>query len=131
MVDLVHKHRVTDARKVKYWALGNEMWGPWQVGQMTQEDYAKKAYQWAKALKILDPTIKLILCGKEGPTSWDAHVIKECIRYDLHGLGGSNTASLIDMHSIHMYTASADHLQNATGTFSLFSPRDRGRASDG
>ncbi|SPO06334.1 related to alpha-L-arabinofuranosidase 1 [Cephalotrichum gorgonifer] len=99
---------------VKYWALGNEMWGPWQVGQMTKEAYAERAYQWAKALKLLDPSLKLILCGKEGPTSWDSYVIKECIRFDLHGLGGSTTASLIDMHSIHIYTASGDHLKNVT-----------------
>ncbi|KAG5337189.1 hypothetical protein C0989_010345 [Termitomyces sp. Mn162] len=60
---------------------GNEVWGPWQgnyfpspstlapsrslpsVGQMESQDYAKKAYQWAKALKLLDPNIKLISCG--------------------------------------------------------------------
>ncbi|KAF1991695.1 glycoside hydrolase family 51 protein [Aulographum hederae CBS 113979] len=98
---------------VKYWALGNEMWGPWQVGQMTQEDYAKTAYQWAKAIKLLDPSVELILCGKEGPTSWDAYVLKECIKFDLHGLGGSTTASLISMHSIHIYTAAKEHLPNA------------------
>ncbi|KAF2808756.1 glycoside hydrolase [Mytilinidion resinicola] len=99
---------------VKYWALGNEMWGPWQVGQMTKEDYAKQAYQWAKALKLLDPSIELILCGETGFSSWDTYVLKECIKFDLHGLGGSNTASLISMHSIHIYTASETHLPNAT-----------------
>lgn len=26
---------------VKYWSLGNELWGPWQVEQATKEDYAK------------------------------------------------------------------------------------------
>lgn len=33
------------------------------VGQMEAEDYAKKAYQWAKALRLLDPSIKLVSCG--------------------------------------------------------------------
>lgn len=99
--------------QVKYWALGNEVWGPWQVEQMTKEDYAKKAFQWAKALKLLDPTIQLILCGECGVNWWDAYVLKECMRFDTHGLGGSG--SLIDMHSIHSYTASNDHLKNATG----------------
>ncbi|EFQ27215.1 alpha-L-arabinofuranosidase [Colletotrichum graminicola] len=99
---------------VRYWALGNEMWGPWQVGQMTKEDYAKQAYQWAKALKLLDPSIELILCGETGFSSWDTYVIKECITWNMHGLGGSTTASLIDMHSIHLYTASENHLENAT-----------------
>jgi alpha-N-arabinofuranosidase len=51
---------------VKYWALGNECYGEWQVAQSTKEDYAKKAYQWAKALKLLDPNINLILCGELG-----------------------------------------------------------------
>ncbi|KAF2839686.1 glycoside hydrolase family 51 protein [Patellaria atrata CBS 101060] len=99
---------------VKYWALGNEMWGPWQVGQMTKEDYAKRAYQWAKALKLLDPSIQLILCGQDGYSTWDSYVLKECIRCDIHGLGGDTTASLISMHSIHIYTASSEHLPNAT-----------------
>ncbi|KAH7324318.1 glycoside hydrolase superfamily [Stachybotrys elegans] len=98
---------------VKYWALGNEVWGPWQVEQMTKEDYAKKAYQWAKALKLLDPSITLILCGETGHAEWDAYVLKQCVKFDVHGLGGSTTASLIDMHSIHIYTASEDHVQNA------------------
>jgi hypothetical protein len=60
---------------------GNEVWGPWQgwwpiamfrqafidglhlVGQMESQDYSKKAFQWAKALRLLDPSIKLISCG--------------------------------------------------------------------
>ncbi|KAF4955237.1 hypothetical protein FSARC_11910 [Fusarium sarcochroum] len=95
---------------VKYWALGNEMWGAWQVEQMTKEDYAKKAYQWAKALKLLDPTIELILCGKEGNCGWDYHVLKECITYNTQALG--NDGCLIEMHSIHLYTCSDDHVQN-------------------
>lgn len=32
---------------------------------MESQDYAKKAYQWAKALKLLDPRIQLISCGGE------------------------------------------------------------------
>jgi alpha-L-arabinofuranosidase len=90
------------------------MWGPWQVGQLTKEDYAKRAYQWAKALKLLDPSIELILCGETGYSSWDAYVLKECIKWDAHALGGSATASLISMHSIHIYTAAEEHLPNAT-----------------
>ncbi|KAF2258190.1 glycoside hydrolase [Lojkania enalia] len=99
---------------VKYWALGNECWGPWQVAQLTKEDYAKKAYQWAKALKLLDPSITLILCGETGYSSWDYYVLKECVKWDVHGLGGDRTKSLIDMHSIHIYTADKEHLPNAT-----------------
>ncbi|KAI5928067.1 glycoside hydrolase superfamily [Camillea tinctor] len=87
--------------RVKYWALGNECWGPWQVEQMTKEDYAKKAVQWAKALRLLDPDICLILCGQDGTASWDHYVLQECI-------------SWVDMHSIHIYTASNQHMKNVT-----------------
>ncbi|PNS16961.1 hypothetical protein CAC42_4925 [Sphaceloma murrayae] len=90
------------------------MWGPWQVGQMTKESYADRAFQWAKALKLLDPSLVLILCGETGYSSWDTYVIKECIRHSAHALGGSTTSSLIDMHSIHIYTASESHYPNAT-----------------
>jgi alpha-N-arabinofuranosidase len=81
---------------------------------MTKEDYAKKAYQWAKALKLLDPSITLILCGETGFSSWDYYVLKQCVKWDVHGLSGDNTRSLIDMHSIHLYTADKEHLPNAT-----------------
>jgi alpha-N-arabinofuranosidase len=80
---------------------------------MTKEDYAKKAYQWAKALKLLDPSITLILCGETGYSSWDYYVLKECVRWDTHGLN-TISKSLIDMHSIHVYTADKEHLANAT-----------------
>ncbi len=82
---------------------------------MTKEDYAKKAYQWAKALKLLDPSIKLILCGETGYSSWDYYVLKECVKWDFFVLGKEKyTKPLIDMHSIHIYTADKEHLANAT-----------------
>ncbi|KAF2228185.1 glycoside hydrolase superfamily [Elsinoe ampelina] len=99
---------------VRYWALGNEMWGPWQVGQMTKEAYATQAFQWAKALKLLDPSLILISCGETGLTTWDFHVINTTVRHSEHALGGSTTSSLIDMHSIHIYTAAQEHYRNAT-----------------
>jgi alpha-L-arabinofuranosidase len=89
---------------------------------MTKEDYAKQAYQWAKALKLLDPSITLILCGETGHASWDVYVLNQCLKLDLHGLGGSQTSALIDMHSIHLYTTSNDPLKNA------FAPRSAERS---
>ncbi|KAK0618980.1 glycoside hydrolase superfamily [Immersiella caudata] len=89
---------------VKYWALGNEVYGPWQIEQTTPQSYSHKAHQWAKALKLLDPSIQLILCGESGFSSWDAHVTRACI----------TPANLIDMYSIHLYTSSDNHLENVT-----------------
>lgn len=68
---------------------------------MTKENYALAAHQWAKALKLLDPKIQLILCGETGHSSWDHHVLQNAIQF-------------VDMHSIHIYTASNAHLPNVT-----------------
>jgi len=44
---------------VKYWALGNEIYGPWQVEAQSKEDYAKKAIRWAKSLRLEDQVDRL------------------------------------------------------------------------
>lgn len=101
--NLRRAHGHPEPYNVKYWALGNEVWGPWQVEQMTKEAYATKAVQWAKALRLLDPSLCLILCGQDGQSSWDHHVLHECV-----------PAGAADMHSIHIYTAAQEHRKNAT-----------------
>src|ERR1700722_2048580 len=68
---------------------------------MTAEDYSKRAAQWAKALKPLDPSLILILCGETGHASWGFEVLKACIPY-------------IDMHSIYIYACSNSRLPNVT-----------------
>jgi alpha-L-arabinofuranosidase len=84
---------------VRYWALGNEMYGQWQVGMMTAEEYVREATRWARAIKMLDPDAKLVACGETGLTDWDRVVID--------GLAG-----LVDYHSIHIYTGSDDYWTN-------------------
>lgn len=48
---------------VKYWGLGNEIDGPWQLGHRNAEDYATFALEAAKAMRRADPSIKLIASG--------------------------------------------------------------------
>ncbi|KAJ4204545.1 hypothetical protein NW759_014882 [Fusarium solani] len=90
--------------RVKYWALGNEMWGPWQIKQHTKENYAKKAIQGARALKLLDPSIQLILCGKDGYSDWDRYTLQQCVRW-------------VDMHSIHYYSMGKGHYINISSVY--------------
>jgi len=101
--NLRRKNGHEEPYNVKYWALGNEVWGPWQVGQMESQDYAKKAYQWAKALKLLDPSIELISCGETGYADWDDVILRKL-------------APVVDYHSIHLYTVSqGEHAVNVVG----------------
>ena len=49
--------------KVKYWGLGNEMDGPWQMGHRSADDYGKFALEAAKLMRWTDPNIKLVAAG--------------------------------------------------------------------
>ncbi len=58
--------------KVKYWGLGNEIDGPWQLGHKNAEDYGKFALEAAKAMRRVDPSIKLIASGSSNfRPGWD------------------------------------------------------------
>lgn len=48
---------------VRYWALGNEIDGPWQLGHKNADDYAKVALEAAKAMRTVDRDIKLVANG--------------------------------------------------------------------
>lgn len=65
------------------------------------------------ALKLLDPSIVLILCGQDGTASWDYYTLKHCL-LPAHSALSTSAVPLIDMHSIHLYTCSSSHLPNAT-----------------
>ncbi|ODV87560.1 glycoside hydrolase family 51 protein [[Candida] arabinofermentans NRRL YB-2248] len=89
---------------VKYWGLGNEMWGEWQICARSKEDYANLAFEWAKAIKVLDQKVQLISCGCTGYNAeWDYHIIMKL-------------AKIVDFHSIHIYTSSSDYYKNVTST---------------
>ncbi len=85
--------------RVKYWGLGNEMYGPWQIGQLSAEDYVKRARQWAKVLKRADPDLELVSCGETGWSNWDETVIPGLAEY-------------VRWHSVHLYTGSDDYWSN-------------------
>ncbi len=48
---------------VRYWALGNEIDGPWQLGHKRAEEYARFALEAAKAMRAVDRDLKLVASG--------------------------------------------------------------------
>ena len=44
---------------VKLWEVGDEQWGSWAKGHSTPEGYAEKYIRFVKAMKAVDPTIKV------------------------------------------------------------------------
>ncbi len=67
LADLRAKNGHSEPYGVKYWCLGNEMDGPWQMGALSAEQYGTKAREAAKLMRAHDPSIKTILCGSSGP----------------------------------------------------------------
>ena len=68
---------------IKLWCLGNEMDGPWQMGQKTAYEYGRAANEAAKMMKWVDPSIEVVACGSSAhdmPTfgSWEYQVLDEC-----------------------------------------------------
>ncbi len=53
----------TEPFKVKWWGIGNEMYGKWQLGAMSAYHYAIKHNMFATAMKKIDPSIILVASG--------------------------------------------------------------------
>ena len=80
---------------IKYWCLGNEMDGEWQIGHKTAEEYGRLAAETGKAMRVLDPSIKLIACGSSLSSNstypeWEETVL-------------SHTYDYIDYLALHQY----------------------------
>ena len=81
--ELRRSHGYEQPHAVKYWCVGNEMDGPWQIGHMPAREYGIKAADAARQMRVLDHSIKLIACGSSGPfmptyIDWDRTVLEEC-----------------------------------------------------
>ena len=130
--ELRRSHGHDRPHNVRYWCLGNEMDGPWQIGQLQAREYGRKARDAAKQMRVIDSNLQLIACGSSGtfmPTYlvWDREVLEEC--YDqvdgisLHAYygntrewSGNSTARYLAMNldmdrHIHEVAAVSDYVQ--------------------
>ncbi len=93
--DLRVSHGYKNPHGIKYWCLGNEMDGPWQIGHKTAEEYGRLACETAKLMKWVDPSIELVACGSstfDMPSFgyWESTVLE-------------HTYEQVDYISLHMY----------------------------
>jgi len=130
--DLRQSHGYEKPHNVRYWCLGNEMDGPWQIGQMQAREYGRKARDAARQMRVIDNNLQLIACGSSGTFMpqyliWDREVLEEC--YDqvdglsLHAYYGNtqaltreSTARYLAMNldmdrQIHEVAAVCDYVQ--------------------
>jgi len=130
--ELRRAHGYDMPHDVRYWCLGNEMDGPWQIGQMQSRDYGRKARDAARQMRGIDRGVQLIACGSSGtnmPTylQWDREVLEECFDQvdgiSLHAYYGNtraltanNSARYLAMNldmdrQIHEISAVCDYVQ--------------------
>lgn len=87
--NLRRKNGFEDPFGIKVWCLGNEMDSDWQIGHKTAEEYGRLATETARAMKKLDPSIELVICGSSGRWmksfgEWELTVLDhayDCIDY--------------------------------------------------
>lgn len=99
--DLRKRNGAGDPFNIKLWCLGNEMDGPWQIGQKTAYEYGRAANEAAKVMKWVDPSIEVVACGSSSydmPTfgAWEMEMLDLC--YDN-----------IDYVSLHRYYQNPSH----------------------
>ncbi len=81
--ELRKKHGYPEPHGIKYWSLGNEMDGFWQMGHLNAIDYTKKAREAAKLMRLTSPGIKLIAAGSSNyrpnadPNGWNWTILDE------------------------------------------------------
>jgi alpha-N-arabinofuranosidase len=130
--ELRRSHGYDPPHNVRYWCLGNEMDGPWQMGHMPAREYGQKARDTARQIRVIDRGLQLVACGSSNPAMptylvWDREVLEEC--YDqvdgisLHNyygntkeLTGNSSARFLAMNldmerQIREIAAVADYVQ--------------------
>lgn len=75
--------------RVKYWEIGNEIWGDWVRGHSDAATYASNARRYIRAMKAVDPSIQIIAVG-HNDMEWNRTVLRAI-------------APEIDVLSIHHY----------------------------
>jgi alpha-N-arabinofuranosidase len=61
---------------VRYWAIGNEMWGRWQLGYMSLNHYVRKHNWVVDKMREVDPDIVPIASGNAG--RWSEGLLQNC-----------------------------------------------------
>jgi len=94
--DLRRKNGHPEPYGVSIWGIGNEAYGPWQMGYRGPEQYAADAREHALFMRKVDPSVRLVGVGLgrgEAGEVWTRALLRRA-------------GSLLDYVSIHLYGAS-------------------------
>jgi alpha-N-arabinofuranosidase len=94
LVRLRAAHGHPEPHRIRYWGIGNEVDGAWQVGAKTAREYARVYHEFAKVMRWTDPAIRLVASAT---SDWDGDIVERA--WTLVEEAGD----LIDYMSIHWY----------------------------
>ena len=102
LVKLRKEHGYESPHDIKYWSIGNEVDGPWQIGMKTPEEYARAYAEYAKVMKWTDPSIKLFAAAV---SLWDTEWVEriQLVMEHAHSFKRFTQQDLIDYIAIHWY----------------------------
>lgn len=100
LVKLRREHGYDAPHNVKYWGIGNEVDGPWQIGFKTPEEYARAATEFAKTMKWADPNIILIASAV---SLWEKNLVERA------QLLIEQAGNMIDYMALHWYVGNHDN----------------------
>ncbi|MFW6206194.1 MAG: alpha-L-arabinofuranosidase C-terminal domain-containing protein, partial [Gemmatimonadota bacterium] len=77
-----------DPHDVRYWSIGNENYGDWEVGAKTPEEWGYFVRESAKMMRFVDPSIRLF-APATGDREWTLPLLERAGRYldyiSIHG----------------------------------------------
>lgn len=81
--DLRRAHGYEQPHDIKFWCLGNEMDGPWQICGKTAYEYGRLATETAKVMRWVDESLILAACGSSQRAlstyaAWEYEVLMQC-----------------------------------------------------
>ncbi len=99
LVDLRRSHGYPGPHHVRYWGIGNEVEGRWQIGTKTPEAYARACAEFAKVMRRVDRDIRIIAAGT---CTWGRDFVE-------HGrLALEHAGDLIDYLAVHWYVGNRE-----------------------
>ncbi len=97
---------------VKYWEVGNEQYGDWEIGHTTAAEYAERYIDFYKAMKKKDSSIIIMINGDLWGFNWNDTIIKIAGNY-------------IDLFSVHSgmgYELTPDYSKDSVYKILMFNP---------
>ena len=100
-----------EPHKVRYWSIGNENYGSWEIGAKTAREWSSLATEAAKMLRHTDPTVELSVAALDD-LDWNVELLKKCGPFldwiSLHGYWDPihQTNALADYETCMTYTSS-------------------------